>query len=140
MIIDQRTTFASAQVMTTSGISDVVDAGGDPNFLNGQGLMLQIQVTEAATAGGAASVAFSLESDSTDNLATAPTVLVQTPNIDIADLTAGAIVWRMPLPICDVKRYLGIRHTVTGGPLTTGAYRAALTPVTAKWQALPDAL
>lgn len=143
MIFDERTEFADALAVTASAISDVIDLGAAPTLQdlgNGEPLYLVVQVDEAATAAGAATVTFSLESDSTANLATSATVHATTAAIPKATLVAGYTAWILPLPIADYERYLGVRFTVATGPLTAGKFNAFLTRDVSKWAALPDAL
>jgi hypothetical protein len=85
-----------------------------------------VQVEEAATAAGAATVTFSLESDSTANLATSPTVHVTTAAIGKATLVVG-YKFAYQLPRGSYEKYLGTRYTVATGPLTAGKFSAYLT-------------
>lgn len=78
MIFDNLTEFADAQTVTATAISDVIDLGAAPTLQdigNGQPLYLVLTCDETAgSGGGLATVNFSLESDSTANLATSATV------------------------------------------------------------------
>jgi hypothetical protein len=131
MILDKTEEFSDSQAVTATAISTnvidtnpsnknpIVDLGdGEPD------VWLVIQVDQTATAAGAATVAFSLESDSTADLATSPTVHYTTPALAIAGLTTGKEVARVKLPGGDYKRYLGVRYTVATGPLTAGKFSA----------------
>jgi hypothetical protein len=83
---------------------------------------------ETATAAGAATLTVSLESDSTENLATSPTVHFSTAALALAAFgTAGAQVAAVKLPAGDYERYLGVCFTVATGPLTAGKFDAFLT-------------
>lgn len=137
-IIDVLDTFSSAQAVTASAISDVKDLG--PFYTStlqsnttvnlgatGQEVYLVINVTEAATAAGAATVTFSLESDSTADLATSATVHWTSAAIPKATLVAGYNVIKLCLPYGAYERYLGVRYTVATGPLTAGKFDAFLT-------------
>jgi len=142
MIIDKRNEFQDAVAVTASAISDVIDLGATPTLrsLAMQALYLVITCDEAATAAGAATVTFSLESDSTANLATSATVHYTTPAISKTALTLGSTVCRVPLPIdATYERYLGVRFTVATGPLTAGKFSAYLTPVAPVQTLYPDA-
>lgn len=136
-IIDVLDTFSSVQAVTTTAISDVKDLGPfysgtqSNSTVNlgatGKEIYLVINVTEAATASGAATVTFSLESDSTADLATSPTVHWTSAAIGKATLVAGYNVIRLCLPHGAYERYLGVRYTVATGPLTAGKFDAFLT-------------
>jgi hypothetical protein len=96
--------------------------------ISGEPLYLVVQVGTAATAAGAATVTISLESDSTADLATSATVHFTTSAIGKATLVAGFTAVRIPLPLDNYERYLGVRYTVATGPLTAGDFFAFLTP------------
>ena len=143
MILDERTEFADALAVTASAISDVIDLGAAPTLQdigNGEQLYLVVGVDTTVTAAGAATVTFSLESDSTADLATSATVHAATAAVPKATLVAGYVAWVIALPQAAYERYLGVRFTVATGPLTAGKFNAFLTPNPAKWVALPDAI
>lgn len=138
-ILDAFAEFSDAQAVTATAISNVMDLNSD-NTLRGIGtgtpVYLVIKVPVAATAGGAATVTFSLESDSTADLATSPTVHWTSAVVPVATLTAGYRVIAISVPIGkDVERYLGIRFTVATGPLTAGQFDAFLTLDVQEWNA-----
>jgi hypothetical protein len=96
--------------------------------ISGPELWLVIQVTVAATAAGAATVVFSVESDSTADLATSATTHFTTAAIGKATLVAGYFAVQTQLPSAlTYERYLGVRYTVATGPLTAGNFLAYLT-------------
>lgn len=144
MILDERTEFSDAQAVTSSAISDVIDLGATPTLRSlgaGEPLYLVISCDEAAAAAGAATVTFSLESDSTADLATSATVHAATAAIGKAALTLGSTVAVIPLPVgATYERYLGVRYTVATGPLTAGKFSAFLTPNPAINTIYPDAI
>lgn len=143
MIIDDRNEFSDAQAVTASAISDVIDLGATPTLrsLAMQNAYLVVSVDTSAAAAGAATVTFSLESDSTADLATSPTVHFASAAIGKAALTAGTLAIKMPLPVdATYERYLGVRFTVGTGPLTAGAFSAYLTPVAPVMTIYPDAV
>lgn len=144
MIFDERTKFAARQTVTSTAISDVIDLGAAPTLRSvgsGEATYLVISVDEAVTAAGAATVAFSLESDSTSDLATSPTVHLTTGPIGKASLAAGATAAVIPLPAAsNCERYLGVRFTVTTGPLTAGKFSALLTSTPPVRTVYPDAI
>lgn len=143
MILDNLTEFADAQTVTATAISDVIDLGAAPTLQdigNGQPLYLVLTCDESATSGGSATVNFSLESDSTANLATSATTHASTGAIGQASLVAGTFKRVIPLPVeARYERYLGVRFTVASGPLTAGKFSAFLTLAPHGWVALPDA-
>lgn len=135
MILDKQEEFSDSQAVTVTAIStNVIDLTQGTTGLTtidigtGESVQLVIQVDTAATAAGAATVQFSLESDSTTDLATSPTVHWQSSAIAIATLVAGYEVARLKLPSLPgpYERYLGVRYTVATGPLTAGAFSAFL--------------
>jgi hypothetical protein len=143
MILDERTEFADALAVTASAISDVIDLGATPTLRNlggGESLYLVVGVDTSATAAGAATVTFSLESDSTADLATSATVHYTSAAIGKATLVAGYTAVVVELPSGQYERYLGVRFTVATGPLTAGKFNAFLTTDPSRWQAYADAV
>lgn len=132
MILDKTEEFSDSQAVTATAIStNVIDTNpankntpidlgdGEPD------LWCVIQCDQAATSGGgSATVVFSLESDSTADLATSATVHWTSAAIGQASLTVGKEVARFKLPSGDYERYLGVRYTVASGPLTAGKFSA----------------
>lgn len=134
MIIDDRLELSDSQAVTASAVStDQIDLGPVTNntlrdVANGKPLFLVIQVDTSATAAGAATVTFSLESDSTNDLATSATVHATSAAIGKATLVAGyQLVIPVPAGQKNFERYLGVRYTVATGPLTAGAFSAFIT-------------
>jgi hypothetical protein len=134
MYVDKQNELSDSQAVTTTAIStNVIDLTNGQSGLttidigSGEDVFLVIQVDTAATAAGAATVTFSLESDSTADLATSATVHWTSAAIGKATLVAGYEVARIKLPAGDYERYLGLRYTVATGPLTAGAFSAFLT-------------
>lgn len=138
MLYDKQNEFSDDQAVTATALStNVIDTlptntlSGPVNTVTNLGgagaLFLVIQCTEAALAAGAATVQFSLESDSDAALSTSPTVHWQSAAIGKAALLAGTYVAVIPLPMGDVEKYLGVRYTVATGPLTAGKFNAFLT-------------
>lgn len=132
MRIDKENQFSNAQAVTATAISEnVIDARHLSNTLKdlgqgGQPLYLWISIDESFAT--ATSVTFSLESDSTANLATSATVHWTTPAIAIASLTAGTVVARIQLPeAATYERYLGLRYTIDGSSATAGKVTAFIT-------------
>jgi hypothetical protein len=134
MISDKRLQLSTDQAVTASAISSVIDlaAGATTvsntlvDIANGEPMVALVTVKEAATAAGAATVAFSLESDSTADLATSATVHAATAAIGKATLVLG-YQFAIALPAAKTyERYLGARFTVATGPLTAGKFDVQL--------------
>ena len=138
MYVDKQNEFADSQVVTGTAIStNVIDLGATNTLKDigsGQNVYLIVQVDAAATAAGAATVTFSLESDSTENLATSATVHYTSTAIGKAALTAGSTQLAIKLPAGSYERYLGVRYTVATGPLLTGSFSAFLTTDAQTWR------
>lgn len=131
MLLDLQTMFSGAvaadgtktgQALTVTAIStNVLDLrnAATPALANeglkGPELYLVIQAQTAAAGGDAAkTVTFSLESDSTADLATSATVHWTSTAITGATLVAGFVVVQMQLPVKkNYERYLGVRYTVS---------------------------
>lgn len=133
MYVDKQEEFSDSQAVTASAIStNVIDLNpnGSANTLQdvgtGEDMYLVIQVDAQVTAAGAATVTFSLESDSDTGLTTSPTVHYTSAAVPKATLAPGYEVARIKLPAGDYERYLGVRYTVATGPLTGGSFSAFL--------------
>jgi hypothetical protein len=132
MLTDAQNYFSNAQAVTATAISEnVIDANHASNALKDLGcrgapVYLRIQIDEAFAT--ATSVTFTLESDSTANLATSATTHWSSGAIAIASLTAGAIVATVQLPeMGTYERYVGLRYTIGGSSATAGKVSAFLT-------------
>jgi hypothetical protein len=118
--LDKQNEFSDSQAVTVTAIStnviDTLPMTGNPNLtqnLGGfQGAFLVVQIDTTFT--GGTSMAISLESDSTANLATSPTVHYNSGAIAEATLTAAMPQLVIPLPVGAYERYLGVRYTVVG--------------------------
>lgn len=123
----------TAQAITATAIStNVLDArqpAGTPVLKDegmfGQDLWLVVSVVQAFNT--LTSLTITLESDSTTNLATSPTVHF-TKSVLLAGLTAGAQVVKVQVPSdFTYERYIGLRYTVVGSNPTLGSLYAFLT-------------
>ncbi len=131
MILDKTNEFSDSQAVTATAIStNVIDH--NPAAKNalidigaGEPVYFVVQVDQAATAGGAATVTITLESSDAAGL-TSSTVHFTTTAFALADMTQGKELVRVRLPSADYKRYLGVRYTVGTGPLTAGQFSAFL--------------
>ena len=138
MILDKLLQFSDAQAVTATALStNVIDLapftdGVGTNTVrdigSGEDVYLIVRTIEAATDSGSdATLTVTLESDSTENLATSPTVHFSTGALAFAAFSpAGAEVAKIKLPAGDYERYLGVRFTVASGPLTGGKFDAFL--------------
>lgn len=138
MYVDSQSQFSNAQAVTSTAISEnVLDLNAASNsnvpllqdIGTGQDVYLVVQTAVTATdTGSDATLAVTLESDSTANLATSPTVHLSTGALAFAAYaTAGTVIFAGRLPAGAYERYLGLRYTVASGPLTAGAFTAFLT-------------
>lgn len=139
MLMDKEVELSATQLVTATAIStNVIDlqAGGAlfaPTLQNigaGEPVFLHILVTGVVTAAGAATVVFSLESDSDAALSTSVTTHWSSAAIGKATLVAGYKVITIALPTEKrYERYLGVRYTVATGPLTlVSSFSAWLSP------------
>jgi hypothetical protein len=145
MYLDSRLEFSDGQAVTATAIStNVVDlisnaSGKNPvrDIGTGEDVYLVVITRTAATDSGSdATLAVSLESDSTENLATSPTVHFTTGALAFAAFSAaGTVLAAVKLPSGNYERYLGVRYTVASGPLTAGNFDAFLTTDVDAWRA-----
>lgn len=135
MYIDKLLQMSNEQAVTASAAStDVVDTGqANPNSGLNDNITLAITTDEAATAAGAATVAFSIQ-DSADN-STFTDVYVTAP-IPKASITLGA-QFLIPVPYKH-RRYVRVFYTVATGPLTAGKFSAQLVTGVQQNIAVPD--
>lgn len=139
MILDKFNEFADAQAVTSTAIStnviDLAPLGGGTgtntvrDIGSGEDVYLVVRTVGAATDSGSdATLTVTLESDSTENLATSPTVHFSTGAMAFAAFSpAGTELAAIKLPAGNYERYLGVRFTVGSGPLTAGTFDAFLT-------------
>lgn len=138
MLIDTLELFSDDQVITVDAIStNVIDLlpgpilGATANVQRdigaGQPLYLFVLVTTAMdSAGEAATLQVTLESDSTANLATSATVHWDSGTILEATMDPAGywIAKGIPLPPGNYERYLGIRYNNATEAFTTGKISA----------------
>ena len=143
MILDKRTEFCDATALNTGAagtylIGDQIDLGVDRDIGIGEQLYLVITVDTQPTSAGAATAQFTLASDNTASIATNGTASVhfQTKAFSIAEVTPGAVLAAVALPIEGVayERFLGILQTTGTAAFTGGKINAFLTPDVAKWK------
>jgi hypothetical protein len=139
-ILDALNEFSDAQAVTATAITNVIDTGAT-NTLKNQGAgpplyMVLITNTTCTDVSSDATVAFTLESDSTADLATSATVHWSSGVMAFAAYaTAGTVIACIPLPSGQYERYVGGRYTVASGPLTAGKFDWFLTRDPSMWQA-----
>lgn len=124
MLLDKQLEFSSEQAVTaTAGSTNVValgDGGLGVNDLN-----LVISVDEAATADGAATVTFALQSDDSADFDDDIQTLWTSSAIGKASLTTS---YKLQIPVPHTsKKYMRVYYTVATGPLTAGKFTAGLT-------------
>lgn len=143
MILDKRTEFCDATALNTGAagtylIGDQIDLGTARGVGTGEELYLVITVDTQPTSAGAATAQFTLASDDTASIATNGTASVhfQTKAFTIAEMTAGAVLAAVALPIEGVayERFLGILQTTGTAAFTGGKINAFLTHDVAKWK------
>ena len=132
-ILDSLNKFSDAQAVTATAISNVIDllpaaiGGNVTTDIGAQGdLYLTILVQTTTVSAGSTTVVFSLESDSTADLATSATVHWSSAAIAKASLVAGYKVVTFKLPQGNYERYLGVRYTVNVANFSAGAFDAFL--------------
>lgn len=137
--IDTNLEFSDSQAITATAISsNVYDSqsvaagggsigitGGATTYDLGQASEGMFLVVHAVTAGaGTGTITISLESDTTSNLATSPTVHFTAAAVTASAITAGQRICAVALPLGLYKRYLGLRYTCSATPsgVTFDAY------------------
>jgi hypothetical protein len=149
MILDKRNEFCDATALNTGApgtylIGDQIDLGVARDIGTGEQLYLVITVDTPPTSGGAATAQFTLASDDTASIATNGTASVhfQTKAFTIAEMTAGAVLAAVPLPIEGVayERFLGILQTTGTAAFTGGKINAFLTHDVAAYRAFADGI
>lgn len=145
MYIDKQAEFSDAQAVTATAIStnvmDLISNASGKNPLRdvgtGQDVYLVITTQAAATDDlSDATLTVTLESDSTENLATSPTTHFSTGALAFAAFSpVGTVLAAVKLPAGSYERYLGVRYTVGAGPLTAGRFDAFLTTDVQAWRA-----
>lgn len=123
MIIDHFLKLSTKQSVTaTAPSTDVVDFGqAAPNTGMHDRLYMVITVDTAATAGGNATVTFTIQ-DSANNSTWAD--VASTAAIGKDALTKGAMLV-IPMPV-QHRRYVRLNYVVDTGPLTAGDFSAQI--------------
>lgn len=162
MILDSRLTFGSKLVVTgTAGakvaIGDVIDLGAilggtaGATALTfdigiGEDLWFVVNIdTTIITGGGAGTVAFSLNSNATADLASTPTehflsAAYVTGATSAANITSPGTAVAIRLPAGSYQRYLVLGETIGSTTITAGKINAFITKDFAKNIAYPNAV
>jgi len=120
MILDKENQLSDSQAVTASAAStNTIDQGKSGNAY-GNELFFLVQVREAVTAAGAATVNFQLETSDASDFATKST-LIDSGAIGKAVLTANTEPVKIRVP-AGAKRYIRAYYTVGTGPLTAGKF------------------
>lgn len=144
MYLDKQAEFSDTQAVTATAIStNVMDLNTAFNYNTsvdigtGEDVYLVIQSDAAAAAAGAATVVATLESSASAGL-TSSNVHWTSVSWALTDLTAGKTLAAIKLPSglnIPYLRYLGVRYTVSTGPLTSGSFSAFLVKDIEAWRA-----
>ncbi len=164
MILDERLEFGDALVVAGAAgakvaIGDTIDLGvylggaaGATQVAQDVGLGEELYFvvtvdTEVITAGAAGTVAFSLNSNATPDLAGTPTehfitdaIVTDDAAANDARLNAGGTVCAVKLPPGSYQRYLVLGETVGTTTITAGKVNAFLTKDFSKWVASVNAV
>lgn len=147
MILDERLEFADNAAIPTAAaralLGDVIDLGSVGRDIGvGDAMFFVVQVTEAVTSGGAATVTFDLVTDAQAAIAVDGTATIHYSSgaIDKTALTLGAqpVMVGTPRAGRTYERYLGVL-TTPSAILTAGKVNAFLTHDVARFQAYPNA-
>ena len=138
MFIDKELEFSSAQAVTASAASENVIDNSEARDIGMSDLYAHITVDESVTAAGSATVEFVLQKDSAENFSSAEDVM-STGAFAKADLVAGKQIF-IKIPFHADKRYLRMNYVVASGPVTAGAFTAAIITGVQKADLYPDGL
>src|SRR3546814_12405973 len=126
MYLDKENEFSDAQAVTATAISEnVIDLGATNTLKDigaGEEVWLVVRTRTAATdATSDATLAVSLESDSTADLATSATTHFTTSALAFADLSpAGTVLAAVRLPPGEYEPTLVVRYPLTPAPPPPG--------------------
>lgn len=126
MIIDKELELSNAQTITTTAAStNVINIGSDYNGYEMSDLKLILQLDEAFTAAGAATLTIAIQ-ESADEAFTSPTAYTLESALPVAGLTKDKqYVHNLPLALS--KKYIRMNYTVATGPMTAGKISAFIT-------------
>ena len=125
MILDKQQMFSEEQSITGNAAStNYIDLGPQRRGEAGTDMELLIQVREAFTAAGAATLTIDLETDDNTSFSSA-TVLASSGVIAKASLTLDSEQFKIKIP-AGAERYVRLNYTVATGPMTAGKLDAGL--------------
>lgn len=126
MIIDSQLQLSAAQAITVSAAStNYLDQGAARDLGPTEGLYLCLTVKSTFTAGGAATLAVELQTDSQTNFAT-EVGIIDSRVYALADLVAGKQYFIPFGPSGVVKQYIQAQYNVATGPFTAGTIDAQI--------------
>lgn len=124
-IIDKFNEFSDAQAFTTGDNTSTYSFDTkSADIGTGEDLYLVVQVDEAVTSNGSATVEVKYVESAGADLSS-PTVLATSGAIAKATLVAGYQVMKIKIP-ANTKRYVGVIYTVATADLTAGKFSAFL--------------
>ncbi|KYK44543.1 hypothetical protein A1D31_14190 [Bradyrhizobium liaoningense] len=132
MIFDRQSLLSDAQAITvTAPSTNVIDLGPIATGIvrdigKGKQIPLLIQVIEAFTAAGAATLTVTLQVDN-DGAFGSPKTVWTSPALALADLVAGKVIIPEYVPRGTDERYMRLNYTVATGPMTAGKITAGVT-------------
>lgn len=132
MIFDQQTLLSDAQAITvTAASTNIIDLGPIKTGIvrdigKGRQIPLLIQVVEAFTAAGAATLTVALQVDDNEAFGTPKTVWTSEA-FALAALKPGKVVIPEYIPRGTDERYMRVNYTVATGPMTAGKVTAGVT-------------
>lgn len=140
MLIDKQLLVSEAQAVTASAVStNVIDLSAYRNVGVGKDIEAALFVDEAATAAGAATVDFEIQTDDNAGFST-PTTVFKVSAVPKASIVPGYNPFAgFKLP-AGVERYLRFNYTVATGPLTAGKFTGGLILASDQWRAYPNGI
>lgn len=145
MYIDSQNEFSDSQVVTATAVStnviELADSTIQQDIGTGEGVYAIVSIPTASSGGTSPTLTVTIESAENEALSTNAKVHFSTAALAAAAFqVAGKTLVCVRLPSDDYRRYLGVRYTVTGGPLTGGTVDAFLTKDPQKYRAYADAV
>ncbi len=129
MILDSQLSLSRAQSIAAAVgdivSTDVYDTGAAADVGIGEDLFLQIQLNAAVTSGGAATVAFILQTDDNVGFSSVREYPLTGP-VALAALTANSVQYRGKLPI-GLERFFRVVYRIAGATTTAGSVTTFLT-------------
>lgn len=126
MMLDRELLFSSAQAVTaTADSTDTIDLGAaNADLGKGEEIEFLVTVTEAFTAGGAATLTIAWVTDNAAGFGSS-VALYTSGAVALAGLTLGATPVKVRVPR-GTRRYNKLVYTVATGPMTAGKVTAGI--------------